>query len=58
MKVNNNDNTGKRFYQDEENIQENEATQVDTENLGGGEDHDTGYIRFNERQEQNGTKRI
>ena len=51
MKVNNNDNTGKRFYQDEENIQENEATQVDTENLGGGEDHDTGYIRFNERQE-------
>ena len=30
----NNDNTGERFYQDEENIHENEATQVDTENLG------------------------
>ena len=32
--VNNNDNTGEWFYQDEENIHENEATQVDTENLG------------------------
>ena len=51
MEVNNNDNTGKRFYQDEENIQENEANQVDTENLGGGEDHDTECIRFSERQE-------
>ena len=34
MEVNNNDNTGERFYQDEENIHEKEATQVDTENLG------------------------
>ena len=34
IEVNNNDNTGERFYQNEENIQENEATQVDTENLG------------------------
>ena len=32
--VNNNDNTRERFYQDEENIHENKATQVDTENLG------------------------
>ena len=32
--VNNNDNTGERFYQDEENIHKNKATQVDTENLG------------------------
>ena len=32
--INNNDNTGERFYQDEENIHQNEATQVDTENLG------------------------
>ena len=30
IEVNNNDNTGERFYQDEENIHENEATQVDT----------------------------
>ena len=29
----NNDNTGEWFYQDEENIHEKEATQVDTENL-------------------------
>ena len=34
IEVNNNDNTGEQFYQDEENIHENEATQVDTENLG------------------------
>ena len=33
VEVNNNDNTGERFYQDEENILENKATQVDTENL-------------------------
>ena len=33
IKVNNNDSTGERFYQDEENIHENKATQVDTENL-------------------------
>ena len=33
IEVNNNDNTGERFYQDEENIHENEATQVYTENL-------------------------
>ena len=32
--INNNDKTGKQFYKDEENIHENEATQVDTENLG------------------------
>ena len=31
--VNNNNNTGERFYQDEENIHEKEVTQVDTENL-------------------------
>ena len=34
IEVNNNDNTGEWFYQDEENIHQNEATQVDTENLG------------------------
>ena len=34
IEANNNDNTGERFYQDEENIHENEVTQVDTENLG------------------------
>ena len=34
MEVNNNDNIGEQFYQDEENIHENEVTQVDTENLG------------------------
>ena len=34
VEVNNNDNTGERFYQDKGNIHENEATQVDTENLG------------------------
>ena len=34
IEVNNNDNTGERFYQDDENIHKNEATQVDTENLG------------------------
>ena len=34
MEVNNNVNTGERFYQDEENIHENKATNVDTENLG------------------------
>ena len=34
MEVNNNDDTGERFDQDEENIHENEATQVNTENLG------------------------
>ena len=34
IEVNSNDNTGERFYQDEENIHENEATHVDTENLG------------------------
>ena len=33
-KVNNNDSTGGRFYQDQNNIHENEATQFDTENLG------------------------
>ena len=34
IEVNNNDKTGERFYQDEKNIYENEASQVDTENLG------------------------
>ena len=34
IEFNNNDNTGKRFYQDEENIHENEARVFDTENLG------------------------
>ena len=34
IEVNDNDNTGERFYQDEENIHENEATRIDTENLG------------------------
>ena len=34
IEVNNNDNTGEQFYQDEDNIHENQATQVDTENLG------------------------
>ena len=33
IEVNNNDNTSEQFYQDEENIHKNEATQVDTENL-------------------------
>ena len=32
IEINNNDNTGERFYQDDENIQENEATQIDTKN--------------------------
>ena len=41
--VNNNDNTGEQFYQDEENIHENETTQIDTEFRRGGEKHDTGY---------------
>ena len=34
IEVNNNDNTGEQFYQVEESIHENEATQVNTENLG------------------------
>ena len=34
MEADNNDNAGKHFYQDEENIKENEATQVDTQTLG------------------------
>ena len=34
IEVNDNDNTGERFYHDEENKHNNEATQVDTENLG------------------------
>ena len=33
VEVSNNDKTGERFYQDEENIHENEATQFDTENV-------------------------
>ena len=35
MEVNNNDNTGERFYQYEGNICESKATQVDTKNLQG-----------------------
>ena len=34
IEIDNNDNTGERFYKDEENIHKNEATQVNTENLG------------------------
>ena len=34
MEKDKNDNTGGRFYQDEENIHKNEATKVHTENLG------------------------
>ena len=34
IEFNNNDNTGEKFYQDEENIHENEAREFDTENLG------------------------
>ena len=34
IEVNNYGNTGERFYQDEENIHKNEATQADKENLG------------------------
>ena len=34
IEVNSNDNTGEQFYHDEENIHNNKATQVDTENLG------------------------
>ena len=34
LEVNNNDNTAEQFYQFKENIHKNEATQVDTENLG------------------------
>ena len=37
IEVNNNDNTGERLYQNEENMHENKATQVDTQNLGEGE---------------------
>ena len=37
VEVNNNDNTGEWFYQDEENIHENEAIQFYTENLREGE---------------------
>ena len=58
IEADNNDNTSERFYQDEENILENEATQVDTEFRRGVEDHDPGYIRFNERQQGNRTKRV
>ena len=34
VEANNNDTTGERFYQDEENIHENKAPRADTENLG------------------------
>ena len=34
IEVNNSDNTGERFYQDEEKLHENKATRADTENLG------------------------
>ena len=48
IELNNNDNTGERFDQDEENIHGNEATQADTENLG--QEVKT-MTRFNERQQ-------
>ena len=35
VEVNNNDNTSEQFYQDEENIHDSKATQVDTANLRG-----------------------
>ena len=35
VEVNNNDNTSEQLYQDEENIHDNKATQVDTANLRG-----------------------
>ena len=60
--VNNNDNTGEWFYQDEENIHENEATQVDTENLG--EDENTiiqdilDLMKGNSRMELRGFNKI
>ena len=34
VEVNNNDNTGERYYQDEENIHENEIIQANTKDLG------------------------
>ena len=34
IKVNNNDNTGEQFYQNEENMHKNEANQADTGYLG------------------------
>ena len=34
IEVNNKDNTGERFYQDKENIHDNEATQVDIGDSG------------------------
>ena len=34
IEVNDNDNTGEPFYHNEENIHENDATQVHTDNLG------------------------
>ena len=49
IEVNNNDNTGEQFYQDEENAHENESTQADIEVLGE-RGEDIGYTRFNERQ--------
>ena len=37
IEVNHNDSTGEWFYRDDENVHENDATQVDTENLGDAE---------------------
>ena len=34
IEVDNNDNTCEQFYKNEENVFENEATQLDTEKLG------------------------
>ena len=34
IEIDNNDNTGERFYKDKKNIHKNEATQVNTETLG------------------------
>ena len=58
IEINNNDNTGRRFYQDKENIHENKATQVDTKNLG--EEGKTMIQNILDlmKMKQNGTKRI
>ena len=48
-------------YIEVNNNDDNKATQVDTENLRGGEgliQADPGYIRFNERQQWNGTTKV
>ena len=62
IEVNNNDNTSEQFYQDEENIHKNEATQVDTENLE--EEEETmiqdllDLMKYNSRIELRGFNKI